>query len=277
MNNILLLTDFSDSSVNAIHYALNLFKDNTCNFFVLNVESSITYLGDDLMTVGNKSIYESLIKKPKGKLETLVLDLEKTYKNENFSFEVLIDHDVFIDAINQVIKAKSIDLIVMGTNGVTGAKEVVFGSNTINVIRKVNCSTLVIPETFKYRAPKELVLPLGINDSISSEAFASLLTFAKQYSKKVHIIRVKPNDEVSLEEKHDSAYLEKNLNDINYEYHVVNHVPINYVVNSYIQTNPIDLITLLVHKENFFERFFIGSSTAQISNKLKLPLMVYHV
>ncbi|MCT4628897.1 universal stress protein [Winogradskyella sp.] len=277
MNNILLLTDFSDSSINAIHYALNLFKDNTCDFFVLNVESSITYLGDDLMTVGNKSIYESLIKKPKGKLETLVLDLEKAYNNENFSFEALIDHDVFIDAINQVVKAKSIDLIVMGTNGVTGAKEVVFGSNTINVIRKVNCSTLVIPETFKYRAPKELVLPLGINDSISSKAFASLLTFAKQYSKKVHIIRVKPNDEVSLEEKHDSAYIEKNLNDINYEYHVVNHVPINYVVNSYIQTNPIDLIALLVHKESFFERFFIGSSTAQISNKLKLPLMVYHV
>ena len=65
MKNILLLTDFSDNSINALHYALKLFSGASNNFFVLYVEAANTFLTDDLMAAGNKSIYDSLVKKPK--------------------------------------------------------------------------------------------------------------------------------------------------------------------------------------------------------------------
>ena len=37
MKTILLPTDFSDNSWNAIEYALNLNKDTDCNFYLLHV------------------------------------------------------------------------------------------------------------------------------------------------------------------------------------------------------------------------------------------------
>lgn len=277
MRNILLLTDFSDNSINAIHYALKLFSRSKVNFFVLHVESTNTFLTDDLMAAGSKSIYDTLVKKPKSRLKKVVSDLEKASKHENFNFEMLIDHDVFADSVNQVVASKEIDLIVMGTNGVTGAKEVLFGSNTINVIRKVTCPTLVIPEDFTYTSPKEILLPLDINDSIGGEAFSNLLTFANTYSEKLHLMRIKPNNEVSPEEHSDTEQVQKYLRDINYEYHVVSNTPMDHVVNSYTQTHSIDLIALLVQKESLFERFFIGSTTTEISKKLKVPLLVFHV
>lgn len=277
MKNILLLTDFSDNSLNALHYALKLFSGSNVNFFVLYVEPSNTFLTDDLMAAGNKSIYDSLVKKPKNRLKKIIADLEERSKHQSFNFEMLIDHDVFVDSINQVVASKAIDLIVMGTNGVTGAKEVIFGSNTINVIRKVVCPTLVIPEGFEYTIPKEILLPLDINDSISGEAFANLLTFAKANSKKLHLLRVKPKDEVSSEELKDNEYIKTYLNGFNYEYHVISDSPMDHVMNAYTQTHSIDLITLLVQKEGLFERFFTGSSTTEISKKLKVPLLVFHV
>ncbi|MCB0399830.1 MAG: universal stress protein [Winogradskyella sp.] len=277
MRNILLLTDFSDNSINALYYALKLFSGSSNNFFVLHVEVANTFLTDDLMAAGNKSIYDSLVKKPKNRLKKVVSDLEEASKQENFNFEMLIDHDVFVDSVNQVVASKHIDLIVMGTNGVTGAKEVVFGSNTINVIRKVTFPTLVIPENFEYTSPKEILLPLDLSDSISGNAFKNLLTFAKTYSEKLHLLRVKPNDEISVEEQKDNEYIETHLKDFKYEYHVVSNASMDHVVNSYTQTHSIDLIALLVQKESLFERFFTGSSTTEISKKLKVPLLVFHV
>ena len=41
--NILLPTDFSDNSWNAIKYALRLFEDKNCTFFLLNTYTPTLY------------------------------------------------------------------------------------------------------------------------------------------------------------------------------------------------------------------------------------------
>jgi nucleotide-binding universal stress UspA family protein len=259
-----------------MRYALQLFKEHQCNFFVLHVEISSSYLSDDLILTGNKSIYESLVEKSKHKLERLVTKLKSEFKNKNFNFNLIVDHDILTDAIKQVVKLQGIDLIVMGTNGATGAKEVVFGSNTINVIRKIDCPTLVIPEGFIYKKPMELLLPLDVFDSLSGTAFTDLLKFMRHFCDNIHLLRIRPYNGDHSEALKDKGQIDYFLKDTPYEYHSVEGIPMEYVVNCYIQTHAIDLTALLVQKESFFERFFIGSSTTKISNKIKVPLLVFH-
>ncbi|NRD24641.1 universal stress protein [Winogradskyella litoriviva] len=276
MKNILLLTDFSKNSINAIHYALQLFEDDICNFFLLHAQSPATYMSDDLLLAGNESIYNSMVAKTKRKLAKLIVQLDSEFKNEKFSYEILVDYDALPEAINQIKKSKSIDLVVMGTNGVTGAKEVVFGSNTINVIRKVHVPTLVIPEGFAYKIPEEILLPLDIKDTLSGKVFTDVLKFTKRFGKKLHVLRIMPNNEASEEALKDMDNINSLLKDIKHEYHNINNVPMNYAVDNYTQSHSIDLITLLVQKESLFERFIIGSTTTQISKNLRVPLLIFH-
>lgn len=276
MKNILLLTDFSENSINAIRYALQLFEKEVCKFYVLHVQSSSSYTSDDLISAGNESIYNTIVKKSKLKLTKLVVKLENEFQNKNFNYEVIVDYDSMTDSINQIVDSKNIELLVMGTNGATGAKEVVFGSNTINVIRKVNCPSLVIPENFKFKKPDDVLLPLDLYDSMSGMAFISVLEFVKTFSKTLHILRIKPHDEACKEEQYDSEHIDYLLKEFKYKYHVVSHVPMHYTVSCYSQIHNIALTALLVQKESLFERFFIGSSTTQISNKITVPLLIFH-
>jgi len=276
MKNILLLTDFSENALNAIEYSMNLFEGDRCHFFILHVKSPATYTTDDIMVSGNESIYNIIVKNPKEELESMVLDLKAKFKTETFEFETIVDYDNLTAAINQAVNVKSIDLIVMGTNGVTGAKEVIFGSNTVNVIRNINCPTLVIPEDFVFRNTNEILLPLDVQDALSSKAFSNTSKFAERFSEKIHVLRIKPNSENSPEEKKDIKHLSFFLKKINSEYHIVRDIPMNYVVDCYIQTHKIDLIVLLVQKETLLERFFIGSPTTKISNSIRVPLLVFH-
>ncbi|MEH6769109.1 universal stress protein [Maribacter arcticus] len=52
----------------------------------------------------------------------------------------------FTDYIKQEVIDKNIDLIIMGTKGASGIKAVSLGSNTGNVITKVPCAVLAVPE-----------------------------------------------------------------------------------------------------------------------------------
>ncbi|MEM5565501.1 universal stress protein [Psychroserpens sp. AS72] len=276
MKKVLLLTDFSDTSKNAMHYALNLFKEDTCIFYVLHVQKSTSYTTDDLMLAGNESIYNSIVKDVEYQLDGLVSALKKKFNNVNFKFETLIDYDVLTDAIDQVVSSKHIDVLVMGSNGVSGAKEVVFGSNTINVIRKVECTTLVIPEGFTYKKPQEVLLPLDSLDTLGGKAFSKILQFVKMYSNKLHVLRINENGSMPDAQINDLEHMEYFSKDFPSNYHIVNNVPMHYAVSGYIQTNAIDLTILIEQKELLLERFFMGSTTTKIGNNLEVPLLVFH-
>ena len=274
MKQILLLTDFSKNSINAMHYALRLFENDKCQFYVLHVESTSAYISDDLVMSGGKSVYESLVKKTKHRLLKLIDDLKSEFNNEKHSFHEVVDYDGLTTAINQVKTSNAVELIVMGSNGVTGATEAIFGSNTINVIRNVNCPTLVVPEGFAYREPKEVLLPLDVDKALNSKAFLQFLNITEPYRNKLHVLRIiEGNDASKVEDEVRGVDL---LVSVNFDYHVIDDVPIEYAVSSYIQTNHIDLTALLVKKETLFERFFVSSTTKKMSNELRVPLLVLH-
>jgi nucleotide-binding universal stress UspA family protein len=276
MNHILLPTDFSENSINAMHYALQLFEGKPCHFYLLHTQNPANYISDDLVLAGPKSIYETIVNTAKKKLSQLLVELKQEFKTREFKFELLVDYDTLSEAINQIKTTKPIDLIVMGTNGASSAKEILFGSNTINVIRKVDCPTLVIPEGCGFESPNELLLPLDAADALNSDAFLNAIKFMKRFGKKLHLLRINPNGENSEDSKKDHDYVRSLLTEHQYVYHIVSDIPISATVDCYIQTHTIDLVALIVQNESLFERLFMGSPTTKINKMLKVPLLVFH-
>ena len=164
MKKILLLTDFSENSINAMDYALKLFKNDFCDFFVLNVQSSLHYASDDLMaSKSGESLYDVLISEHKTKLKRIV-DYLKLNANERLhTFKPIVDYDLFVEAVKQTIEKENIEYVVMGTNGASNLREAIMGSNALKILRHVNCNTLVVPEGYTYNQPNTIVLALGFS------------------------------------------------------------------------------------------------------------------
>ena len=113
MKNILLLSDFSSNSKNAIHYAMRFFENENCTFHLMHVHKIRSFVSDDLMHAPKESVYESITKVPRDKLNSIAQVLKDTYKNEKHQFEIHIDFDVFTDAIKQAVINNHIDFIVV--------------------------------------------------------------------------------------------------------------------------------------------------------------------
>lgn len=272
MKNILLLSDFSNTSKNAIHFAMDFFKNEKCTFHVMHVHKIGSFTSDDLMNSPKESIYESITKEPKEKLQALVENLKSTFSNANYSFETIIDFDVFIDAINQAITNHKIDFVVMGTNGASGVKEVLFGSNTINVVRKVKCKTLIIPETYNFTPIKNLLLPLDPQDTIDGKQFADLLEFIETYQLHLDVLRVNPNTENKEIAQEDQS----NLALFDCTYNTINNVSMDAALSSYMQTNAVDFLSLFVKNEGFLEHLFSKANTKINISAISEPILVVH-
>lgn len=272
MKQIILLTDFSKNAQNAINYALHFFKAHKCNFHVMYVHKVRSYISDDLMSSSTNNIHQSIVSEPKQKLETLVDTLKNQFKNNNYSFEVHVDFDVLTDAVNQIIDTHKIDFVVMGTNGVTGAKEVILGSNTINVIRSVNCKTIVVPENYTYNSTHTFLLTLQPDDSLNDDAFGKTMDFIKAFNLKLHILRIYPENKVS-----ETAVFDKQkLAIINCKYTIVENTTVDNAISNYLENNNVDIMGFIASNKNFFERLFKKSYAKQISNNLQKPLLVLH-
>ena len=275
MKRILLLTDFSENSLNAIRYAIKLLKGRVLTFVLLHVKSTDSYISDELMTAGNHSVYDSLMEEVKEQLEHLANQLMNEFKSDNLVFDAIVDYDNLADAINQIIKAKQIDIVVMGSNGVTGTKEVIFGSNTINVIRKVDCTTLIVPEGFSYRAPEKLLIPLDAEDKLTKKPFGRIIQFAESNANYLELFRITDETVEDIKES-DLSQLKQLITSIDYKYHLLSGVEIQQALSTFIQTHAIDMMALIHQKERLLKRLFNGSPIKAIGNHLHVPLLLFH-
>ena len=94
------------------------------------------------------------MKRVKKRIHAILCKIEERNANTLHSFKTIALYDFFVDGINAEVEKNNIDIIIMGTKGATGFKGAVVGSNTGDVITKVKCPLLAIPEDALYKRNK---------------------------------------------------------------------------------------------------------------------------
>ena len=161
MKNILIPTDFSDNAWNAIEYALRFFSKSSCNFYILHVDTFDDAEYQEKVTLEGGAKVSDAVKSPSKKFlqQTIKRIIKSPYLNSNHRFYPVMDKNLIINSIRKQVVEKKIDFIVMGTRGESGINNSAIGRNTSNVITKVKCTTLVVPENAKFVSLKEIAFP----------------------------------------------------------------------------------------------------------------------
>ena len=126
---ILLPTDFSKNAWHAITYALELYKNEPCNFYILNVFSATGNIIDSLINMEPGSdLYETAkLDSENGLAKVLDMLTFKENNNTKHHFEIISTFNNTVEAIKNSVEEKDIDIIVMGTKGKTASKTKIFG------------------------------------------------------------------------------------------------------------------------------------------------------
>ncbi|MCF7561822.1 universal stress protein [Sabulilitoribacter multivorans] len=275
MKTILLPTDFSKNSINAINYAVKLLEHDTCSFYVMNVQKASSFISDDLMTVSSSAtIYNTLVDAAKRSISNIISQLKKKYKNKSHTFYSIVDYDNFIDAINQTCEVNSVDLIIMGTKGASGLNKILFGSNTVHVMQRCNVPVLAIPDTCKFKKIDTVAFSCSFSTSYAAQSFKILIDLVSNFKAKLKVLHV--IEDYNFEEKRieNMNFFKENFIEVTVDRKPLEDKDVFKTIHDYIISNDVKIIAMLSKKHSFLERLFSKHVVETFAFKIDIPFLV---
>lgn len=275
MKKILLPTDFSENSWNAIAYALQLFKNETCTFYLLNTYTPAVYQVEYvLVEPAQFGLIDSVKENAKKQLSDFEARIQKEFKNPKHTIETRLAFNTLIPEIKDMVAEKNIDYVVMGTKGATGAKEILFGSNTVHVFKNVKCPIIAIPDGFDFEKPHEILFPTDYEIDYKDRHINPLINIISLYNTRVNILHVSYGRDLSETQKTNKKTLEKYFENNAYLFHNVSNQEVSAAINNFQLKNRINLLVMINNKHSFFENLFFKNTINQIGFHLNVPFMV---
>ena len=281
MKKILVPIDFSDASVNALKVACQLALRFDAGLYLLHVNEMIPYVipvteyaytatAVDIETY-NKEKYEHIQQLKKNVLR------EAPYSNLDIT--VAVEAGVMVPVVKKVAEEEFADLIVMGTLGASGWKEVLIGSNTERIIRHAPCPVLVIPEGVQELTVERVLVPTTLKpDQIrvfkTAKAWQEFLGFD------VEALYV--GDPLNAG-AHGNVESEKNrLTEETGLRHVYLHlntldVKVEDAIRTYAKQAEADLIIMGTHQRHGLSHLLFGSLTENTANHAHVPVLAVPV
>ena len=273
MKTILVATDFSKASDNAVYYAADLGKYLNARLILVNayslpVTGIDTLQSFDVLTVLKSNSHDALQKVKKDLNYRLGFDIV---------LECVSELGSAFELINETSKKFSADLIVMGMASDSGTfKQYIIGSNTVSVARNINIPLLIIPENAKYKAIIKIAYACDYDEK-QDMLLNQARNFCDLFKAKFELVTVQKREvELNHNNRANNALLEKQFYSISHKKVLIQNDDVSEALNVYVQVNKPDLILVNPQKHNLFYRLFYGSITKDLIFKSDVPLIILH-
>ncbi len=277
MRHILLPTDFSENSWNAIKYAIQLFENEQCTFHLFNAYTPIVYDLTYMLLASPAQfdVRDSIRESSRVSLSALQNRISEEYgSNPNHQFETIARFETLIIGVKELIEERDIDLVVMGTKGATGARKIVFGSNTVQVFNEISCPIIAIPSDFEFLKPQELLFPTDLEVDFNEKQLQALKGIAVLHKAKIKAMHVRTGHGLSENQNHNKLKLATLFENMNYQFYDFNDMVIRDAINKFQDAYTVSMLVMINNKQSFFENLFFKDTINQIGFYLNIPFLV---
>lgn len=275
MKKILLPTDFSDNAYNAIKYGVDLFKDEECVFYLLNTYTPVLYDTEYILYSPSPLSLDEIYKNNSLKgLKKVEKQIKKDRPNSKHKWEVISSFNMLNDEIKEQVKEKNIDMVVMGTQGATGAEMILFGTHTVHAIKKATCPLLAIPSGFKFKTLKNILFPTDYSLNFADKHLNFLKELSKHHDSKLHILNVFFGVPLEPEQEKTKKFLADYFKNTPHIFYSIEKGSIPEAIDEFQENNPVDLLVMINNKHSFFENILFRPVVNEIGFHVKIPFLV---
>jgi nucleotide-binding universal stress UspA family protein len=281
MKVIIVPTDFSENSANAVKYAIQMSKMHYNKLIFMHVYS-LPFLNPEAGMVYDASFSEGIrIQADKALRE----HIDKVYESLGMHRNLLLSELEVVEAISlssgiQKIHQKyQSNMIVMGTHGATGLKKFFLGSNAVDVLENTKIPVLSIPSHCQFNAIKHVVYA---TDFINIEKeLKEVVAFAKAFLSHVDVIHI-AKDSVTAEKIETDPLIKKWQEANSYEklnLHVMQgseKTNVDESLKTLLSELEVNILIVFHQQRNFWKAIFEKSTTAELVYEWTNPILTMH-
>jgi nucleotide-binding universal stress UspA family protein len=274
MKKILIPTDFSEHAEYALKVAAQIARKNNGEIILLHM-LELPHQGSDAVGSG-KELPEIMFFKNAAinKLEDLMDEdyLDGIKVSEAVLFELAFEGVLKASKINDV------DLVVMGSHGASGYKEMFIGSNAEKVVRSSEVPVLIIKKEQENFEVNNFVFASDFSEEIK-KPFEKVVEFANKFDATLHLAMINtPNNfkPTSLSEQIMNEFV-ADFKVNKYETHVYNESNVEKGILNFANSIDADLIGMSTHGRKGLSHFFNGSISEDLVNHASRPVITFKI
>jgi nucleotide-binding universal stress UspA family protein len=274
MKKILCPIDFSETSLNALEFAVAIGEKEHSLITLLNVFTPADF--DRILEKEHvQEEYEKLQKIADSKLkaisEEIMLMSDNNLRNCNYQLK----SGKIIEVVAGLSEEESYDLIVMGTTGHSGYDRKYLGGKAQKVINETLCSVLCVPENQKFHGIQQIVYATDYQEE-DKLAIQQIVALASVMKARVKVLHVSHHDDAI--DKAMYAEFREELNSFVHsgklEFDRVVFSKVAEGLDNYMKDENADLLVLLNKRMNFLKSLFHKSLIDQLDRFTEYPLMI---
>lgn len=280
MKNILLPTDFSHNASNAVKYIREMYQKEECMFTFLHAYKVNDYEEGSLLTpVPRPGLMEAAQREKSARLQKLIENIQLEEPNPNHTFEYEIANKPLVKAVEEQLNKKDIQLIAIGTQGHTGADQVVYGSNTVNLMEDIqNCPIIAIPANVVFKGLSEIVLANSYEMELNPKDLHFLTNVSKQFNAPLRVLHITEEGGLTEKQVQHKKILKERLEKEKgeFSFHSLDFLSIPLGIYSFTESRGSDLVAFINKKHGFIENLLFDPLYKNLAHFSKIPVLVLH-
>jgi hypothetical protein len=256
---VVLLSDFSSASRHMLDYAAMLFQNQQVKFTILHVK---TPCKKESCSGKCGIIFHQKLKKDQVVLE------DKGYTAEQIQTKFI--EGAYIESTRQFILEQRVDLIMLGNSSQkmfnTGF---FFDKKTLEIITKVKCSVVLVPEDVPLHSPQTALLPTDFSITSDYSIFNILRSLSFVNNTHLHLIPTRFNMTLGPNKTQAKDLISRVINSLDFK--SVKEVQSTLKAKS---INKYDLVMVMAKNLSIFKQLF--STSADTRFQPEVPFLFLH-
>ncbi len=262
MKKLLVPTDFSPNAKNALEYAIQIAQRTGAEIHIIHTFQALQPTG-------------ALVNMDRVLREDGEAQMRSWLNNVNFSVPVTtkVLSGTLTNIAKSYTRSEGIDLIVMGTQGASGVKEIFLGSHASAMISKTEVPLLAIPNNYQYQDIEEVVLAVDSEAFDNETVLEPLRALLKHFTAKLKVLHLE-HEEIGAGV---DPSLAAPLRGLDYSFHQLNDFrDINTAINDFVESGEANMLCMIRRKHSFFSQIFHVSATRREVFNSPVPLLILH-
>lgn len=270
---ILVPTDFSSASESALYYASLLAKAGSAKIILLHVNELPALISNEQALATDFELVEKDIRQH--------LDRQKEIAEKEYGISVECHSLVglTIPEVKDEVKKEKVDMVIMGTRGAHGWKELFILSHAGKIIESCECPVLVLPEKATIKVPSKIAFATNFNDH-EMQALFLLVQLMKPFQPEIMLLHVSESHDEKLEAKMMAWFKAQVQSSISYDhfsFHELHGPSVQHALEEFVVQSKVDLLASAKRKRHFFDRITTRSLTRDLAHHISVPLLVFHI
>lgn len=271
MKRILVPIDFSEQSTNAYRFAIQLEQTSKAEVHLLHVI--------EMPALPTLSVEEERLADVKKAAEERLDYLVKKHTRPEVSLKYHIAFGATAKKILEYVASHAIDVVVMGTKGATGMREIFIGSNTEKIVRASGVPVIAVKDQVRPREIKNIVFPNIIEPDSNEDLVMKVKQLQHSLNAHLHVVYINTplNFRQDILTRESLAQFAKRYMLKDCTTNVFNDVEEETGIINFTRMIDADMIAVGTHGRKGLSHLLSGSLAEDLVNHAKIPIWTYSI